>query len=562
MKNIAQEMDICASKLDKMRGTSQEFTTPYNNAVNKLDELGAKYSELEQKQSDLNSQIEKQNIKYDKIGAKVQKYRDKINDVNYERQTSQLEQIKKSLNNVGNSISKTVKKVGRWAIAIFGVRSAYLAVSKAANIISQYNEQVGTDLQYIQFGLSMILEPIVKSLINLVYKLLTYVNLIAKAWFNVDLFANSSADKFKKAQKSAEKMKKSLAGFDTVNVLSDSNSSSGTSGIPSFNLAEPSDVPVPSWLKWIMDNKEAVLAILGGIAFGLLSIKLQLAGIQSLGIMVLISGVIMLVQNVIACLNDPTWENFGKIIQSIGVILLGLALIFASIPLAVAGAIAIIVGLVVENWNSIMTILGQIGSWIYNYVIKPVIDFFVFMGGQIWQAISAPIKNVINFICSIKDSILQIWSGIEQILNGDVKGGLNTIFKGLVNIIIDCLNFLIGKLNAVISPIRLLIVGIGKVMGQNWTMDNIKIPKIKKLKNGGIIDVPKTGVPLGQNIVGGEAGPEAVIPLNDETIERIAKYIARYININIDLTTKLDSRVLLRLLKQIQGEQSFARNGG
>lgn len=564
MSSIAKEMDECSLKLETMKANGQEFSTSYNNAVDKIDELSSKYTGLEAKQSNLNTQIDKQNIKYNEIGTKIQKYKDKVDEIEYQNQVSQLEQIKKLLNNAGNSISKTVKKVGRWAIAIFGVRSAYLAVSKAASTISQYNEQVGADLQYIQYALAMALEPIVKSLINLVYQLLTYVNLIAQAWFNVDLFANSSADKFRKAQKNAEKMRKSLSGFDTANVLSDSSSSSGSgTGTPSYDLSTPEfkDTEPPKWLqtiidfgKWVIDNWLEVL--------GLLSLtKLVIDLLTGNWVGVVIDLVLFLITQL-----PRVWEALQVVWESLKA---GWTWLCENAE-EVLGTIGNMIGeffqFLIDGFVNIIKFIGDkfldFVDWIYNNLVKPVIDFFVFMGGQIWKSISEPIKNIIDFIVSIKDSVLQIWSGIQQILNGDIKGGLKTIFRGLVNIIIDCLNFLIGNLNTIISPIRLLIVGIGKVMGQNWTMDNIKIPKIKKLKNGGIVDLPKTGVPLASNVIAGEAGAEGVFPLTEETYESFGKAIAKYINIDIDLTTKLDSRVLLRILKQIQGEQSFARNGG
>lgn len=562
MSSIAKEMDECSLKLETMKANGQEFSTSYNNAVNKIDELSSKYTGLEAKQSNLNTQIDKQNIKYNEIGTKIQKYKDKIEEIKYENQVSQLEQIKKSLNKIGDSVSKTVKKISRWTVAVFGVRSAYLAVGKAASTISQYDDQVEADLQYIQYALSMGLAPVVKNLINLVYQLLSYVDLVAKAWFNVDLFANSSVNSFKKAQKSAEQMQKSLSGFDTANILSDSSAGS-SSGMPTYDLSTPKfdDTEPPKWLQtiidfgnWVIDNWLEAL--------GLLSLtKLVIDLLTGNWVGVVIDLIIFLVSQL-----PRVWEALQVVWESLK---MGWSWLCENAEL-VLGTIGNMIGeffqFLIDGLVNIIKFIGDkfldFVGWIYNNLVKPVIDFFVFMGGQIWKSISEPIKNIIDFIVSIKDSVLQIWSGIKQILNGDIKGGLKTIFRGLVNIIIDCLNFLIGNLNTIISPIRLLIVGIGKVMGQNWTMDNIKIPKIKKLKNGGIVDLPKTGVPLASNVIAGEAGAEGVFPLTEETYESFGKAIAKYINIDIDLTTKLDSRVLSRILKQIQGEQSFARNGG
>ena len=46
------------------------------------------------------------------------------------------------------------------------------------------------------------------------------------------------------------------------------------------------------------------------------------------------------------------------------------------------------------------------------------------------------------------------------------------------NIFVSTLNSMITKINAFISPFRALIVAFGKVTGQNWSMENIKIPYV------------------------------------------------------------------------------------
>ena len=109
-----------------------------------------------------------------------------------------------------------------------------------------------------------------------------------------------------------------------------------------------------------------------------------------------------------------------------------------------------------------------------------------------------------------------LFTGIKQIFDGilmlgdDLSGGLKLIFKGIGNIFIGVLNFIIDAINAFISPLRALIVTAGKVTGNNWTMDDIKIPNIPKLAKGGIVSKPT------QAIIG-EAGREAVVPLENNT---------------------------------------------
>lgn len=225
-------------------------------------------------------------IKNEAEASRLAKQLDKLKQKQADLNKTDLTEVQKNIGKVGNSVSKTISKVGKWALAVFGVRSAYMFVKQSASTLAQYNEQIASDLEYMQFALASMLQPVIERLIQLAYKLLTYVNYIAKAWFGVDLFANASADAMSKSAKSAEKMKKSLAGFDEMNVIGDTSGggAGGGAGVPSMDLSTLEDVPIPSWIQWIADNKDIVIAGLLGIAGGLTAVSLGLTAIQGLGI--------------------------------------------------------------------------------------------------------------------------------------------------------------------------------------------------------------------------------------------------------------------------------------
>lgn len=89
---------------------------------------------------------------------------------------------------------------------------------------------------------------------------------------------------------------------------------------------------------------------------------------------------------------------------------------------------------------------------------------------------------------------------------------------------------------------------------------NIHIPTIK-LKNGGIINYPGKGVPLRQNVVGGEAGKEGVVPLTDsQAMEELGSSIGRYVTTNVTSVLNVDGRTLARIIKKIIGNSDFAAN--
>ncbi|MBQ7798751.1 MAG: hypothetical protein IJ371_06490 [Clostridia bacterium] len=209
--------------------------------------------------------------KAEKLNNQLIDLRKKQADLN----KTDLSKIQNSIENIGKSTGKTIKRLGKWALGIFAIESAYGFVRQAMSSITQYNEQIETDVEYIRFSLASMLQPVIETLINLVYKLLTYINYVAQQWFGINLFANSSADAFNKANKNAKKLQKTMAGFDEMNIISDSSSSSSQGNmLPSFDLSK-NQIEIPDWLKNITsalegivkfgaEHPELIIGILGG----------------------------------------------------------------------------------------------------------------------------------------------------------------------------------------------------------------------------------------------------------------------------------------------------------
>ena len=206
-------------------------------------------------------------------------------------------------------------------MSVIGIRSAWFAVRRVVNTVKQYNSQVSTDFEYMGYCIANIVAPAVQKLTKLLYTLLSYVNAVSMAWFGVNLFANSSAKSFQKMKASAKEIQKSLQGFDEMNVVSDSSSSnSNIGGVPSMDLSGMQG-EVPSWLQWIIDNKDLVLDVLAGITTGLIVMKTKgLDPLEKLGIVALVMEVVQLIQDIIKFIQDPSFENFMNILRDIALI--------------------------------------------------------------------------------------------------------------------------------------------------------------------------------------------------------------------------------------------------
>lgn len=557
-----------------------------------IDYVESQLQEIEDKlkQADMGFEVGdtmKLEAQYEKLSQKLSTLRQKQADLN----KTDLSNIQKSIDNVGNSTSNVIKKVSKWALAIFGVRSAYMFVRQSASTLAQYNEKIGADLEYIRFALASTLQPIIEGLIQLVYKLLAYVNYIAQAWFGVNLFANASAKAMNKGAKSAEKMKKSLAGFDEMNIMQDTTGGGAGGGAtaPSIDLSQWQG-EVPGWIQWIADNKDIVIAGLLGIAGGLTAVSFGLTAIQGFGIGLILAGIILLIQGIVDFIKNPSWDNFLTILQGIALVVAGIAILMGGWIVALVALGVAIVAYVIKNWDKVKEILGKVGSWIYDNIVVPVINFFKAMFDTIWSVIKlwfsyieAIFTTIINIIANpfivaketiigvfnnIKSAITNIISGIKKLFSGDLKGALNdfkkafsnvfgalwTIAKAPINLIIGGINSLIKGANKIKFDVPDWVPGIGgKKFGFN-------IPQIPKLALGGIVNMPGRGVPIGGAITG-EAGREGVIPLTDsQAMETLGQAIGRYITINASITNTMNGRVISKELKRINNDSDFAFN--
>ena len=494
--------------------------------------------------------------------SKLIKQLDRLQKKQAELNRTDLSGIQKNIDKVGSSVSKTISKVGRWALAVFGVRSAYMFVRQSASTLAQYNEQIASDLEYMRFALASSLQPLIEGLINLAYKLLTYVNYIAQAWFGVNLFANASAKAMQKGASSAEKMKKSLSGFDEMNVINENGSVGALGGLPSVDLSKMQG-EVPSWIKWIADNKDLVISALIGIASGLTAISLGLSAVKGFGVAVAIAGITYAIINLIKFLQDPTFNNFINTIIGIGVAITGVGVIIGSLPVAITGAVIAIVALVVKNYDYIMGLFDKAIKWLEGNFVNSLRRIF----GPLGDIITTPIIFAVNYLKGSFEGfyggIKKIVDGIVKLFKGDFKGGITSVFSGLKSIMLAPINALITGINSLIRGINKIsfdvpdwVPGIG---GKKW---GFKIPQIPKLAKGTIVNNPGRGVwtPDGRAIYG-EAGAEAYLPLSDtQLLEQLGSTIGKYITINANITNTMNGRVISREIQKINEESDFAFN--
>lgn len=177
-------------------------------------------------------------------------------------------------------------------------------------------------------------------------------------------------------------------------------------------------------------------------------------------------------------------------------------------------------------WTFISGIFSSVAGWINEKVIQPVSTFFSNMwngfkdgASKAWEGIKSIFSPVAEFFGDIFgrawQKVKDVFSVGGKIFDG-IKDGIVTAFKSVVNTIIRGLNTVISKpfegLNNILNKIRnVSILGVSPFSWLTW---QAPVPQIPLLAEGGILTKPTLNI-------AGEAGPEAVIP-----IDKLQSYIS------------------------------------
>ena len=437
-----------------------------------LEQLNEKYSKQLATADAINKKIEENKTNQELLRGEIEKVTKE-----YEKQKN-LKDIENIMGNISKETNHTIKQVGRWALSIFGIRTAYSFLSQSMSTLSQYNDELATKLSNIRLVLATALEPVINRILNLVVTLLSYLNYLTKAWFGIDMFARASELSTAKAAKNlgsgakaAKEINKQLAGFDEMNVLQDSSSAGGGGGggagnVPEFNLPE---AEIPEWMKWIADHGEVVRKIIEGIAAAVIALKLGLSGWQGLGIFLVLDGVLNLIRNIKKYIDDPTWENFANILRDIGEILVGIALIVGitsplGIILAILGQLVTIIAGLIEWFPSVIEFIKD-PSW--DKYVKTIQNGVKSMG-LLGMAINWVVENVLGGWQNVMSTLEPVFNWVKEHIIDPIKIGFEGLFNTLKIIFTPIIDFFKNIFEGVYNNIKTSIDNIKLLFSWLW----------------------------------------------------------------------------------------------
>lgn len=231
-------------------------------------------------------------------------------------------------------------------------------------------------------------------------------------------------------------------------------------------------------------------------------------------------GVIMAVLQTAMAVLGPLFQTGWEVIKTVVIT------VWEIMKTTVETAINVILGII----KAVMQMIN--GDWSGAWeTIKGI-------ASSIWEGIKSNIETVIN---GISETVSRVVNGIKDtvsnVFNG-IKDTASSIWDGIKSKISDAIN---GAKDAVDRAIGV----IKSIMDFEWKLPHLKLPRIsvsgdfslKPLRvpsfgiewfaKGGIMNQPTLFGMDGSNaMVGGEAGPEAILPLNKQTLRPIGQAVA------------------------------------
>lgn len=233
IKEAEQNVTLLEGKMNSLNGTdisgwSSRFKSSISNVLSKLGEMYPAFGRVRSVISGIGEA-------FGRVTTKVTAIKNKVMSL-----IPSFNKAKASGKGFGSTVAlsaeKGIKRLIKMGLAVFGVRSAFMAVRKAINLALESNKEASSKISGMWQSIANVISPIITTVVDGMAKILSYINSIYKAFSGKDLFksvnkgAENAANSTSELAKNAKEAKRQLAGFDEMQILSDSTSNGNSSG--------------------------------------------------------------------------------------------------------------------------------------------------------------------------------------------------------------------------------------------------------------------------------------------------------------------------------------------
>ena len=226
-----------------------------------IDHIEEQLKEIEYKlkQADMGYEVGdtlKMESQYEKLNnqlIRLKKNQDEVAKADLKNVHTSMEKANKGVEKLNNTMSKGIKRILRFSVALIGVESLFTVLSKAFNS----NEEAVKKMENVWKGLGAVLQPVVDWISDKLMYGVAVVNEFIKALTGIDFVARANAKALDKQANAQKNLNKQTFSFDEMNIAQSNSSSSSSDSSGLIELPELSEETIGK----IHDVAESVLEI-------------------------------------------------------------------------------------------------------------------------------------------------------------------------------------------------------------------------------------------------------------------------------------------------------------
>ncbi|WP_173229526.1 MULTISPECIES: phage tail tape measure protein [unclassified Streptococcus] len=246
--------------------------------------------------------------------------------------------------------------------------------------------------------------------------------------------------------------------------------------------------------------------------------------------------------NTIQTITSTVWEVIKTVVETAINVVLGIIKAVMQILTGDwSGAWETIKSVGETIWNGIASVIGTIFNGIAQ-VLSNIWNTISTVASNVWNGIKSTLSGIFDGISSsvssvfngIRDTISNIWNGIKStassVWNG-IKDTIGNAINGAKDLVGRAIEAIKGFFNFEFRwphiPLPHFSIS-GSLNPVDWLSNGLPSIGVEWYAKGGILTKPTVFGSNGNSLmVGGEAGNEAVLPLNERTLGAIGRGIAQ-----------------------------------